>query len=178
MKYLLSAIAFLMLTAMSCKKDKASNKEDLLPPITQTGAKTFGCLVNGKVYIPKGSNGSGTPNYRAIYELFNGRYYFKVLTERYTNNSFDGEIYFSIDSCNQIGTYPIRANKNRIVYGGGFFGNCGISGFDTTTYQSGSFTVTKLDISNGIFSGTFFCNIKPANCDTIRITEGRFDYKF
>ncbi len=176
MKYILSAIVFLLLTAMSCKKDKATG--DKLPPATQTGANTFGCLVNGKVYIPKGYSGTGNPNYKAVYEFFNGRPYFKIITERYVDDSFNGEIYFSIDSWHHTGIYPIRANKNRKVYGGKFFNNCGISGFDTTTYQNGSFNVTKLALQNGIISGTFNCKIKPANCDTIRITDGRFDYKF
>lgn len=32
----------------SCKKEK----EDILPPATQIGAGTFGCKINGKVYVP------------------------------------------------------------------------------------------------------------------------------
>ena len=32
-------------------------KEEL-PPITQEGKNTFGCLVNGKVWLPKGYDGT------------------------------------------------------------------------------------------------------------------------
>jgi hypothetical protein len=36
----------------SCDKDdKPSNPIDQLPPATQTGAGTFGCLVNGVPYV-------------------------------------------------------------------------------------------------------------------------------
>jgi hypothetical protein len=45
--------SFLLLSA-SCKKEK-SNPIDNLPPATQTGANTFGCLVNGEAFLPKGS---------------------------------------------------------------------------------------------------------------------------
>lgn len=175
MKYLILIATCWMLTGAGCKKqvDELSK----LPPITQTGANTFGCLVNGKVFIPKGYSGRGTPNCRGIYDFFNGRPYFKVIAERYEENSFDGEIYFSIDSCNSIGNYKIKGNKNRFVFGGKFFNNCGISGFDTSTYQSGDLIISKLDLVNGIISGTFHCKIKPNGCDTLFFTGGRFDFK-
>jgi len=34
-----------------------------LPPATQTGANTFGCLLNGEAWTPSGNNGYGTGNY-------------------------------------------------------------------------------------------------------------------
>ena len=43
----------------SCKKDKITNSQlaesEKLPPITQTGANTFGCLVNGIAWLPNGT---------------------------------------------------------------------------------------------------------------------------
>jgi len=36
----------------SCDKDDDQNPLDKLPPITQNGAQTFGCLINGKPFIP------------------------------------------------------------------------------------------------------------------------------
>jgi hypothetical protein len=50
-------ICGLTLISASCKKEKKGI--DGLPPATQTGANTFGCLVNGVLFIPKG-NSSGT----------------------------------------------------------------------------------------------------------------------
>jgi len=175
MKNILSITMLALLCAASCKKE--NKNEDQLPPATQTGANTFGCLVNGKVFIPKGLSGTGSQNYRGVYEIFTGRPYLKLIAAQYINNDFQGEMYFSIDSFYTIGTYPLRRNKNRIVYGGKFFNSCGISGFDTSTYQFGQYNIIKHDVILGIFAGTFSGKIKPTNCDTINITEGRFDIK-
>ena len=48
-------IATLATSYRSCKK--SSTTEDQLPPETTTGAMTFGCKVNGKVFVPKDGNG-------------------------------------------------------------------------------------------------------------------------
>lgn len=39
--------AVILFTACGCSKD---NLQEQLPPATQTGANTFGCLFNGKVF--------------------------------------------------------------------------------------------------------------------------------
>ncbi|MGD5408184.1 hypothetical protein QUS89_23100, partial [Xanthomonas citri pv. citri] len=41
----------------SCRKNKPANAVDQLPPETQTGANTFGCLIDGKVFVPRDGNG-------------------------------------------------------------------------------------------------------------------------
>ena len=51
--FLLFACLFsLLLSASRCKKDRFE-----LPPETTTGANTFGCKVNGKVFVPRSGNG-------------------------------------------------------------------------------------------------------------------------
>ena len=47
--------SIIILFTTQCKKDK--NKEPELPPETNTGAMTFGCKVNGKVFVPQDGNG-------------------------------------------------------------------------------------------------------------------------
>ena len=42
-----------LLGLSQCTKD---DPEAGLPSATQTGANTFGCLVNGQVWTPKGNN--------------------------------------------------------------------------------------------------------------------------
>ncbi len=48
--FLFALLCFLLFTNMNCKKDKLSI--DYLPATTQTGANTFGCLVNGEAVTP------------------------------------------------------------------------------------------------------------------------------
>ena len=62
---LLIALVLTSLLFPQCKKNK--NDEPALPPETQIGANTFGCLVNGKILIPQGSSLSG-PNLACIYQ--------------------------------------------------------------------------------------------------------------
>ena len=78
----LLAIAITLIFA-SCKKEN----EDTLPPATQTGAGTFGCRINGKVYVPKGNSGTGAPNPKVQYDLdLNGQTYLSIGTGDYTTN--------------------------------------------------------------------------------------------
>jgi hypothetical protein len=42
----------------------------------------------------------------------------------------------------------------------------------------GELALTKLDKINKIASGTFNCIIPIPNCDTLKVTDGRFDIKY
>ena len=53
-----AVLLFLTFTLINCTK---SDDQDQLPPATQTGANTFGCLINGKVFIPKDKTGYTPP---------------------------------------------------------------------------------------------------------------------
>lgn len=43
--------------------------------------------------------------------------------------------------------------------------------------STGTLTVTRLDLNAGIIAGTFDMKVVQTGCDTLRITQGRFDYK-
>jgi hypothetical protein len=49
---------------------------------------------------------------------------------------------------------------------------------DTDTNVSGAITIVKLDKVNHIISGTFNATLIKPDCDTVKITEGRFDMKY
>ena len=69
----------LLLLFIGCSSD--SNPEDGLPPATQTGANTFGCLIDGKLLVPRSGNNNivnpawgavlwgGIPNVNDYWEL-------------------------------------------------------------------------------------------------------------
>ena len=164
----------------SCKKEKtATNPADQLPPATQTGANTFGCLVNGKVYIPKGYSGNGSPNPKKIYDVgLNGLPYLQIDAGQYEQNNQIGSFVMSIDSLTSTGIHYVYTNKKQVGFGSTLFPNCGTLPADTAQFKTGLINITTYNISNGIISGNFNFKIKPANCDTLFFTEGRFDFKF
>ena len=56
--FLKTVLLFFALTFSNCENN---NPQDQLPAITQTGANTFGCLVEGRVFVPKDSEGYYAP---------------------------------------------------------------------------------------------------------------------
>lgn len=180
----LKKIMWLLILAISsifgsCKKDKnTTDPADQLPPATQTGANTFGCLVNGKVYIPKGSSGNGSPNPKKIYDIgLNGLPFMQIDAGQYEQNNQIASFVISIDSLTTIGIHTVYTNKKQIGFGSTSFPNCGTLPADITQFKTGYINVTKYDIPNNIVSGIFNFKIKPDNCDTLFFTDGRFDFK-
>jgi len=62
---------------ISCNKndDQPQNPNDLLPPVSQTGKQTFGCLINGKAFVPD-NFGEGRLN--AFYQYVDGKYFLGI----------------------------------------------------------------------------------------------------
>jgi hypothetical protein len=184
LKLLLLIIACANIFA-ACKKDKNEPNEpvptgDQLPAITQTGANTFGCLVNGKVYIPKGYPNTGAPNPRAIYDIdLNGIPYMQIRANQYELGNSISSFIINIDSLTNVGVHNVYTNKMQVGFGSTLFPNCGNSSNDIIQFKTGSITITKYNINPGIgiISGTFNFKIKPNNCDTLFFTDGRFDFK-
>lgn len=180
-KFLLIAVCLcsLIFTANSCKKDKITELEKL-PPATQTGANTFGCLVNGKAFLPKGYDGTGRPNPHVQYDyLLNGQPYLSIEASKFTDDNLGGGgISITFWDVTQIGHYDVSSKFRFSVGWPIIIGNCGMSIIDSALQAWGGGYISKLDIPNRIISGTFnFKAIKPG-CDTVRITDGRFDIKF
>lgn len=53
-----TAILLFALTLSNCENN---DPQEQLPPITQTGANTFGAIVDGQVFIPKDKTGYSPP---------------------------------------------------------------------------------------------------------------------
>ena len=163
----------------ACKKGSTTTTQDQLPPATQTGTNTFGCLVNRKVYIPKGYSGTGTPNPKKIFDIgLNRLPYLQIDAIQYDDQkNQNGSFIINIDSLIGTGIYTVYTNKKQIGFGSYLIPSCGILPDDDIQYKSGNIQITKYDLTNGIISGIFSFKIKPSNCDTLFFTEGRFDFK-
>jgi len=150
---------------------------DQLPPATQTGANTFGCLVNGQVWTPRGYN--GTSNYSIVYDsnLNNGN--FDLMSYRYPDASNNLQsIALNILSNASLGSHSFQNNYNTQSGFNNTKTNCYWSSRDSaTTYRRGSLIITRLDLKAGIISGTFDFTLYRPGCDSVRVTQGRFDKK-
>jgi hypothetical protein len=148
----------------------------LLPPATQTGARTFGCLVNGQAFVPKNQSIIEGPLLQCNYIFLNGGYYFTVSLVNSSNGLAQGmrvatdslaiaqgqSYKFSIyGNGNADAAYNLNGTENR--------------SYKTTEATSGFLTITKLDPIMQIVSGTFYFKAVNAPGDTVRVTDGRFD---
>lgn len=149
----------ILLTAGSC--EKSAQKQ--LPPATQTGANTFGCLINGKPFTatrasPKGMSG-----------LSDGTVYYVL------NVSQPG---LFIDASPWERDAPIGIDINIPEFRGvGVYkeDQFSIYIFSIVPNTNSHVNITRFD--NGIVSGTFQAEVTGSNEKKISITHGRFDLK-
>lgn len=151
--------------------DKPTNPIDQLPPATQTGAGTFGCLVNGVPFV----DNSGFFN--CFYQLVDGEYYFGI-TASVNRNDY---VQIDIGSLNAElieGNILLLERADTKFYAFLSF-NCICPQGKTSTNEPGLLNVTNFDIQNNIISGTFeFTVTNPSTGIVYKITEGRFDSHF
>ncbi len=163
-----------LLLLLGCQK-KDPTPEEQLPPDTQTGANTFGCLVNGQAWTPKGNN--GTSNYSVSYDTGINGGIFSLQTYRYpdASNAFQS-IALDVSSNLQVGSYSFRSpQRTRAVFNDTKIRCYWSSADSATTYRRGTLIITRLDRQAGIVSGTFSFTLYKPGCDSIRVTKGRFD---
>lgn len=188
-----SIFCFLLVALSSCftgcKKsttDTPVTNTETLPPITQNGANTFGCLLNGKVWLPKGFDGNFAnsrinidPTFMdgdltvRVYRIVDGIKYTMTITS---------------DSIKTTGTYLFKTLSRAKYRFGKYKSDLSVQYCDSDNGNLGGnpsniqgyVRITRYDLSNRIFSGEFELSFNNTACDlgtTIQITNGRFDYK-
>lgn len=181
---------------LSCCNNDDNTSQDQLPPITSTGANTAGCIINGKVLIPK--NGSqaigGSPAYGLttgagsnFHPPTIGNDYFYVRIANLRDNGGD-DVYLHINNMS-LGaiTYNLEQSNNDYfddapnnpqiiahIYDGVNLGKTFLSGAN-----SGTISITRFDYPNGMYSGIFNATLynKDNPSEKIQVTDGRFDIK-
>lgn len=177
-------------TLTNCAKIKLTSPvapPDVLPPITQEGKMTVGCLVNDTVLIHK------VPHFPVYSRPDNGPDF------RYDTTSKELYIHW-IHSSNQTrleqtlllsghidhtGAYAITSptkdiginyrrrpfdsnNAPGIIYAAG----------QNDHTQLGALEITKFDTTRHIIAGTFYFTLAASGADTLRFTQGRFDMHY
>ena len=184
-----------ILSLVGCSKDdpKPPEPASLLPPETQTGANTFGCLINGKLLIPRNGSGSfgGSDSGMILWGGNpNGNEYNEIDVHDYKSNR-TGSIFIHIQSLDQlgVGNYVIdESNGNENIDGLNHnYIHCRIFNETTNSYQfyisytnSGLLKITRFEYVPSVkrmVSGTFSCRVRSTSnpSDEMEVTLGRFD---
>lgn len=162
----------------SCRYDPLPTPEPTLPPITQTGENTFGCYVNGELWLPKG--GWMDPKLQVGYlngqlDLRAVRHHQESLSSLriylggiFSDTSFVIHNYFDSAAAFQSFTFFYAPYSENLIYD-----------YHAISINSGEMTLLKLDTANHIMSCTFhFIGIDSVLNDTVRIEDGRFDIHY
>jgi len=186
---------FLLLTiiiTLSCcnKNDNQPTKPiDQLPPATQIGANTAGCLVNGEAFL---SNDQSV--HPLVCHYLDGED-FTLIISREDDNVYQAvNIFVHVDSPLQVGqTYPLNLEIDNNSNFGEYYIQYPLPNlyelhYKTTTIVVGELTITHHDFDNAFLSGTFWFDSKFSysyNYDgetdkneIIEIREGRFDMDY
>ncbi len=185
-------LLFLIVMLFSCSKNEPSSPESKLPPETQTGANTFGCLIDGNLFLPRSGNTSlvfplsGARLFGGYPDVYD---YFELEIIDYKSN-FGTSLFFHMHNIveNGVGSYTIDASNGMTDIDGldNNYIHCDVFNAKTNTFQkyvsyenSGIYTVSRLTVNtnNTIISGTFSCRLRNINNpdEEIKITQGRFD---
>lgn len=187
-KIIIFATFSLLLLALiaSCRKDNlepgiypAPIDYTVLPPATQTGANTFGCLVDGEVWVPR------VPLLAVTYRDIEATVWEKDLSGSGLilsnlvdgNQRIDNELVITFGNTNFAkGSYCEDALYARFRDNEGEY-------FSTKYHllSDNCINITHFDTLNNIISGTFNLVLYRDSVnlnDKIEITDGRFDLKY
>ena len=143
-----------------------------LPAATQTGANTFGCLLDGQVFKPD----LGNNNFQCYYQFINGEYFFYIRGSKRINAIYSSV--YIVSKNKQIAQgqeYDLKEEVNFGVFGAL---SIGLPLYITSKINTGKLKITKLDEINQIVSGTFFFDVVNNQGVKHEIRDGRFDSQY
>lgn len=159
MKNFIIYISLIVLFSNCQNDDKPRNPIDQLPPLTHTGKDTFGFLRNGEPFSITNPLGMV-----AIYQgggiQFGSRGVYIIVLDPFTINV--PYPFLDIGQCTARAKYT-RNQTCFYEYGDTF---------------EGSVTFRHINTVNYTISGTFEFSTVNDQCDTVRITNGRFDMRY
>jgi hypothetical protein len=181
-----SLILFLLIFSIyGCKKEKHLSPIEQLPPATDTGANTFGCLVNGEAVVIHHLVGDLSPAFGCQYQLI------YPTVSGYTLNVHATD---EVDGCHfkSVGVYldSVQLGENIYILNTDIekHGNRGLVNiangcppspfliYWTDSTITGQLSITHFDQQKQIVSGTFYFDaVETSSGDTVHVTDGRFD---
>lgn len=147
-----------LLCFTGCRKELI-NPLDMLPPVTASGANTWGCLINGKY-----ARGTGERTIRGDWTTSDGcSVQMNVVSLGFPDTT---RRYALIP-----GHYTLAAKAPRQ----GWASLTRPANYDDSQLIDGYVKITRLDQQAAIISGTFEFTMVGSPGDTVRVTNGRFD---
>jgi hypothetical protein len=162
-------IAIVLLSACEgCEEPQPKTELEKLPPATQEGKNTFGCLVNGKAWVTKTSIDA-----RAFYQQGT-----LSISAGINENDREQGIGFIIQDIDLIvEKYPLNDTLLRFAELGDDITNC-IFKIDSNA-SGGDLIISHFDKTNRIISGKFYFKAFSVDCnDSVTVNEGRFDLMY
>nr|WP_242691658.1 DUF6252 family protein [Pedobacter sp. SYSU D00823] len=141
-------------TNVQCEKSSVE-KKDKLPAQTQEGKNTFGCLVDGRVWIPEAST-----IYPAVFT--------SVVDNLVSLAAFKDKesIVLRIDNLAKPGIYHLSDAANEFTIGGVEY-----------LLKEGELIITNIDRQRRIISGRFNATGENGGKQVV-LSEGRFDLAY
>lgn len=180
-KIILIIPLFILLLGSQCRKDL----KNTLPPITQIGAGTFGCLVDGQLYRD-GNVSFYSPSLIIVLQPSKNNTLILDAMNNYGNSR--KSVGFTINNMTSIGKYYLTGQNNGIFWD--VNSNLNITSFckfqTDSLDQTGYVNITYFDTIQKVVSGIFSFKAKlfqssAGTCDSTHIynvTEGRFDASY
>jgi hypothetical protein len=176
----------IIIISFFCSRCKKSAPTPVLPAITETGANTFGCKVDGQIwvpYIPCDALPNGVLQFSYNIQPMHNTSFLPIFFVLSAGTSENGSSYFDIQQNFSQGDHIYAAGN---VYDSLLIHFFGGPGADYQNYSSRPgpnapryFQINKLDTLNKIISGTFsftlYAPVGINGLDSIVVTEGRFD---
>ena len=174
MKKITILVLLLLMIAISCKKKQ--DPEPDLPPETQEGKNTFGCMLNGKLW----RNTADQPGFPALYAQVQGGGWVDIYAWNRNGSDVSEYVSFVCDSLNQEGIYNLKniINKASANYVN-VKQNIHVSTANTSLIQNeGVLTITKYDKIRKIIAGRFWFKVQKQGGILYDVSDGRFDISF
>lgn len=179
MFYLLFVCRFLCLLGLLLCLAQCRTKDPApqLPPETTTGAMTFGCKIDGRVFVPR--------NYYTRTGLYvqyvylgpgkGGGYFLNIPAVDWAADPIEGVSITTDSLLVQEGqTYSFKNAKGSVKA----FYSSDVE-YHKLDPDDGQLTITRFDAQQGIVSGRFnFVGTNKSTGRQVRVTDGRFDVRF
>jgi hypothetical protein len=168
----------------ACRKDPDPKEPLALPPITTEGLNTFGCYINGELFVARTDN---LVNQKIFVEYYNGTLELVGTTSLKLENP---------EILESIGLYVRSDWSNNMILTGNLpldfspptdsayakhnnWSNVINYAFITDKIRKGNLCIIFHDSVNRILSGTFWFDAYDASNDTlVQVREGRFDVNY